>query len=119
MTTRTKYHTDTAAEFLVKARFYFGERDLLQASEKGWGATSRMVKAVAENRGWRHRSHRDLYQTVDRVSEELSDERIQTLFTSANALHQNFYEGWMTEEAVGRALSDVEELAEQLAAVID
>ena len=28
--------------------------DLRQASEKGWGAASQIVKAVAEERGWEH-----------------------------------------------------------------
>ena len=118
MTTRTRYHTDTATEFLVKARSYLGAGDLLQASEKGWGAAARMVKAVAEERGWRHGSHRDLYRAVDHISEELSDDHLQTLFTSANALHQNFYEGWMTEVAVGKALTDVEEFAARLSDLI-
>ena len=118
MTTRTRYHTDTATEFLVKARSYLGAGDLLQASEKGWGAAARMVKAVAEERGWRHGSHGDLYRAVGRISEELSDKRIRTLFASANALHQNFYEGWMPEDAVEQSLDEVEEFADRLADLI-
>ena len=47
MATRADYHTDTANEFLIKARAHLAEGDLLQASEKAWGATARMVKAVA------------------------------------------------------------------------
>ena len=65
MTTRADYHIDTANEFLTKAHAYLAEGDLLQASEKGWGATARMVKAVAETRGWRHSSHGDLYRAID------------------------------------------------------
>ena len=64
MTTRTDYHTETAREFLIKGRAHLAEGDLLQASEKGWGAASQMVKAVAEARGWRHSTHGDLYRTV-------------------------------------------------------
>ena len=114
MTTRTDYHSETAREFLVEARAYFAEGDLLQASEKGWGAAAQPVKAVAEARGWSHRSHRDLYRAVDRLVEESSDQRIQSLFLSANALHQNFYEGWMTAAAVSAGLSDVERLTTRL-----
>ena len=119
MTTRAEYHTDTASEFLSKAHTYLAEGDLLQASEKGWGATARMVKAVAETRGWRHSSHGDLYRAIDRVADELSDERLQNLFRSASALHQNFYEGWMTEAAVADGLKDVEEITSRLRAVLD
>ncbi len=118
MTTRTDYHTSTADEFLARAHRYVAEGDLLQASEKGWGATARMVKAVAETRGWRHSSHGDLYRTVERVATELDDSRVSILFRSANALHQNFYEGYMPEASVANALSDVDEITSLLAALI-
>ena len=53
MTQRTQYHDATGREFLARARAYLAEDDLLQASEKGWGAAAQMVKAAAEARGWR------------------------------------------------------------------
>ena len=118
MTTRADYHADTANEFLSKARVYLSDDDLLQASEKGWGAAARMVKAVAETRGWRHSSHGDLYRAVDLLADEATDQQLRTLFQSANALHQNFYEGWMTEEAVSDGLDNVEEFANRLKAVL-
>ena len=119
MTTHADHPTDTVNELLAKARTCLAEGDLLQASEKEWGATARMVKAVAETRGWRHSSHRDLYRAVDLVAEELSDQRLRYLFRSAGTLHQNFYEGWMTEEDVADALDDVGEIVGRLQAVID
>ena len=116
---RASYHTDTAAEFLIKGRAHLAEGDLLQASEKGWGAAAQMVKAVAETRGWRHSTHGDLYRAVGLVAEEVSDQRVQTLFRSASALHQNFYEGYMPETGVASGLDDVEEITDLLAAVLD
>ncbi len=118
MTTRVDYHTETATEFLAKAHTYLAEGDLLQASEKGWGATAHMVKAVAEDRGWRHSSHRDLYRVIDRLAEEASNERLPHLFRSAGALHQNFYEGRMTAASVTHNLKNVEEITRWLSAVI-
>ena len=97
MTTRTNYHTDTAAEFLIKGRAHLAEGDLLQASEKGWGAAAQMVKAVAETRGWRHSTHRDLYSTHEPAQ------------TSSATTHQNF-EGDMRDLVGARRL---------LAAVLD
>lgn len=119
MTTRANYHVETADEFLAKAHAYLKEGDLLQASGKGWGATARMVKAAAETRGWRHRSHGDLYRAVNRIAEETRTERIRILFRSASALHQNFYEGYMPEETVADSLKDVEEITGLLAAFVD
>jgi hypothetical protein len=119
MTTRATSHTDTATDFLVKARVHLAEGDLLQASEKGWGAAAHMVKAVADTRGWRHKTHADLYRVVARVAEELSDSRVQNLFRSASALHQNFYEGDMPASGVATGLDDAEEITDLLGALID
>ena len=119
MTTRTDYHTETAGVFFAKARVYLAEGDLLQASEKGWGAASQIVKAVAESRGWDHRGHRGLFNSVNRVAEEFGNDEIKTLFYAANALHQNFYEGWMPEESVARGLTNVEECVRRLDEAID
>ena len=118
MTTREAYHSDIAAEFLGKARDYLAAGDLLQASEKGWGAAAQTLKAVAEARGWAHRSHRDLYRAVDLAAEESGDPELQDLFHSANALRQNFYEGWMTETGVARGLAKVEQFAGRLERLI-
>ena len=114
MTTRTNYHSDTAAEFLIKGRAHLAEGDLLQASEKGWGAAAQMVKAVAETRGWRHSTHGDLYRAVHRLAGESPDQRLGILFRSASALHQNFYEGDMPEEAVAEGIDDMEQFAAAL-----
>ena len=114
MTTRTDYHSETAGEFLVKARVYLAEGDLLQASEKGWGAAAQMVKAVAEARGWRHQGHRQLYEVVDRLVAETGRRELRSRFAEAGALHINFYEGWLSAEAVGAHLDEVERLVSQL-----
>ena len=119
MTTRSDYHTTIANEFLPRARAYLAQGDLLQASEKGWGATARMVKAAADTRGWQHSGHRDLYRTVDRLAVELSDQRLRDLFHSASTLHQNFYEGHMSESTVSEALDDVQEIVGRLQAIVD
>ena len=119
MTTRADYHTETAKDFLARAHAYLADGDLLQASEKGWGATARMVKAVAETRGWRHSAHGDLYRAIDDLADELSDDTIRILFRSANALHQNFYEGLMPEEFVVDSLKDVDEITDRLNEVLE
>ncbi len=114
MTTRADYHTNTADEFLAKARAYLADGDLLQASERGWGAAAQMVKAVAESRGWRHSSHGDLFRILNRLAEGQANEELHRLFHSANALHQNFYEGLMPTEAVAEGLGAVEQFVDKL-----
>lgn len=114
VTTRTDYHAETATEFLARARAYLADGDLLQASEKGWGAAAHMVKAVAEARGWNHNGHRQLHQAVERLAAETGQPELRSHFSEANLLHRNFYEGVLGAEDVRAYLEDVERFAELL-----
>ena len=49
----------------------------------------------------------------------MSNRRLQTLFSAAGSLHQNFYEGHMAEASVANGLDDAEEIVGLLQAVID
>ncbi len=119
MATQVQYHSDTGRVFMTKAWAYLDEGDLLQASEKGWGEAAQAVKAVAEARGWRHKSHRDLFRAVDRLAEEVDDRQFGVLFHSASALHTNFYEGWMPRGLVADGLSKVDDLVKGLETLHD
>lgn len=114
MTTRTEYHSETAREFLAKARVYLADDDLLQVSEKGWGAAAQAVKAVAEARGWEHSGHGHLHTTVRRLVRETGDGELRTGFSAANTLHINFYDGFLEAEDVSAYLERVERFVEQL-----
>ena len=114
MTARTEYHAETGRDFLARARAYLAEGDLLQASEKGWGAAAQIVKAAAESRGWAHNGHRQLYDAIDRLVTETGDGDIRAAFNAAGALHTNFYEGWLSREAVEANLDGVAALVAKL-----
>lgn len=86
-------HLEVSRNFLVHAREQVALGDSLQASEKGWGAVAHAVKALAQRRGWRHNSHRDLFVVSSRLTAATGRLEIAELFSVANALYQNFYEG--------------------------
>lgn len=117
MVTRTRYYNTTGWDFLAKARTYLGEGDLLQASEKGWGAAAQMVKSVAEAREWPHNGHHHLWRVVNRLVNETGDRDIRTAFAAAAALHTNFYEGWLPRETVEDYLVHVSDLLAELEAL--
>lgn len=104
----------TAQELLAKARTALDEGDLIQASEKSWGAAAQAVKAIAQSRGWPHQSHRDLFQAVANIGRESGDERIGALFREASSLHTNFYENWLPADSVAGGLTSVHEFVERL-----
>lgn len=88
--------------------------DVRQASEKGWGAASQKVKAIAETRAWQHRSHVALFSAIDRMANETGQPEIRRLFDVASSLHVNFYENWKSAENVQGGLEDVRRLLELL-----
>lgn len=108
MTTAGSVYQHKSRYFLVQAREELATGDLAQASEKGWGAAAQMVKAIAEQRGWDHRGHAQLFRAVDTLANETGDDVIDRLFKVASALHVNFYEDWSSAASVARGLDDVE-----------
>ena len=59
MATTTR-HEEISDRFLEHAREEFDKGDMLQASEKAWGAVAHYVKSVAKARGWPDGSHWDI-----------------------------------------------------------
>ena len=90
-----------------------------QASEKFWGASATMVKALAERRGWAHNQHRELYRAVNRLAEEMRQTELNRLFGTASALHMNFYEDWFQPEQVEALVPEIRELIGHLRQIWD
>ena len=93
-------HRQTALEFLDVSDTEFAAGDTLQASEKLWGAASHAVMAVATQREWNCRSHRELKNAVQRVAGERGDELIEGAFAAAEKFHKNFYQDEMEDYEV-------------------
>ncbi len=108
----------TSRQFIVQAQEEFDRGDMLQASEKAWGAAAQAVKATAEQRGWEHNNHARLFENVKKVSQETGDPELHDLFHVANSLHQNFYEGWQTDDSVRRGILRVKILVDRLTALV-
>ncbi len=94
--------------YLAQAFEEIAKGDFRQASEKGWGAASQMVKAVAEERGLRHGRHNHLLQVVHWMAEETEDQEFERLFGRARDLHANFYEGWLSNSTVRAYIQEME-----------
>lgn len=111
-------HKLISRDFFSKANDALVQDDLLQASEKLWGAEAHMVKAVAEVRGWQRGGHRDLFDLVNVLAEETGDPELRPLFHIANSLHSNFYEDWMTREWIEDSLGRVGNFLDNIEAVV-
>ena len=111
---RANGYAEASRTFLEKAREELDEEDFVKAPEKLWGAAAQMVKAVAERRGWRHDSHRALYQVVGRLAQETGDPGLTTAFLAAQGLHFNFYENVHGRELIENTIPVIQEFVDKL-----
>ncbi len=111
---RTTTYREQSQVYLGQAREELAKGDLPQASEKGWGAASQMVKAIAQERGWQHRRHRDLYQIVGKLRLEIVNPKLTSLFSAATALRVNISENWHTAQDVEDHLRRVDRFLSRL-----
>ena len=112
--TKAEIHLKLSEKYIKDAEEFLTKKDLVQASEKAWGAATQIVKALAAKEGKELRSHRELHRYVAELSKEKGDREIMKFWFSATSLHQNFYENWFPEEAVRSAIEDVKNFIEKL-----
>ena len=114
-----EFHLETSRRFIGQAEAELRDGHHMQASEKAWGAAAHAIKAVAERHRWRHDTHSDLFRVVDNIVRLTGDPEIRLFFNSANALHKNFYEGWLGYEHIARSIERVKRLLTKLDAFMD
>ena len=111
-----EHHREISAKFLAHAEDELRKGDLLQASEKAWGAVAHYVNSVARQQNWPLGSHRLLIQNANTLpgrDPALAAHR-RRLFRTAEALHANFYHAAWDEEMVREAIDDAKELISAL-----
>ena len=94
MTTRemtVEEHIQTALTFLEQSDQEFGIGDILQGSEKLWGAVAHATIAIGKLRGRPTGSHRNMGRTADLLSQERSDKSFAAQFALAGVFHRSFY----------------------------
>ena len=115
MTTAIEYnppetYANTSRELIAQARIELDAGDLLQASEKAWGAAAAAIKAVAEMRGWQHNAHTLIRAAAWRISREYRRPQILGMIVCAYDMQRNFYEDHYGEEMVAEGIEQVAEL---------
>ena len=97
--------------FMIHAREELGNGNRLQAGEKAWGAVVQPLKAVAEQRGWRHQSHRDIHNVGLQILAESPDVDLQDAISEAYRVgHENFYENHRHPEELAEMMDKVEDV---------
>ena len=86
----------------------------MQASDKAARAVAHAVKAIAEDRQWRHGSHNLRRQIMDLIAAEFNFPDLQVLEQRADELHNNFYEDLLEDWQLAERLSTLTALLESL-----
>ena len=77
---------------LRQAQDELAKGDILQASDKVWGATAHAIKAVCQRMGWNHHAHNHLSAAANYVASGLNRDDLMEAFGFLEAMHTNFYE---------------------------
>ena len=112
-------HALISRDFLVKAREELERGDLLQASEKAWGAAAHAIKAVAEKRRWFSEADWKLRRIANIVATEQQDNSIVNCYLATRNAHFNFYHHHYDAMDVGFAIAAAVELVTKMTATLD
>ena len=98
-------YEEISRHLLEQAQEELGKGDILQASDKVWGATAHAVKAVCQRMGWNHHAHNHLSAAANYVASQLVRDDLRLAFGYLEALHANYYEHqrWADEIRTGIA----------------
>ena len=88
--------------------------DLIQASEKAWGAVAHALKSIAALRGWNHHHHLLLEDLATVLQWQTRSTEILGRFASAQVLHTNFYENRLEADVLEYHIGRCRELRDEL-----
>lgn len=106
--------------FLRQAREELAREDLLQASNKAWGAAAYAIKAVAEKRRWFNDADWRLRETAWVISAEQGDaNEIMLGFLAARQAHYHFYHHEHHAYTYQQIIDAVEVMLDKVEALVD
>ncbi len=90
---------------------YAKKKDFVKASEFLWGSISNIVCAIARFYGKSISRHGDTLSFIEELDQE---KKYEEHINAINALHSNFYHGWMDEKGFLSYARKAEELRKWL-----
>ena len=91
-------HAANGRRLILQSNYELDKKgDRLQASDKASGALAHALKAIAEDRQWRHGSHNLRRQIIGLLANEFERPDLVPLQAVSDQLHDNYYEDRMHE----------------------
>jgi hypothetical protein len=92
-------YEEISRHLLEQSQEELDKGDILQASDKVWGATAHAVKAVCQRMGWNHHAHNHLRAAANYIVSRFGREDLRLAFGYLEAIHANYYEHqWEMDE---------------------
>ena len=108
-------HSEMSRRLIQQAHYELEQKgDRVQASEKAAGAVAHAIKAIGEDRQWRHGSHNLRREIMGLMADEYDNPALGILQQYADELHGNFYEDRLHEWQLRQELDTVTGLLEFL-----
>ena len=85
-------YEEISRHLLDQAQEELDKGDILQASDKVWGATAHAIKAVCQQMGWNHHAHNHLRAAANYIASEFGRDDLVSAYGYLDALHTNYYE---------------------------
>ena len=110
-------YEEISRHLLEQAQEELDKGDILQASDKAWGATAHAIKAVCQRMGWNHHAHNHLNAAANYIASELGRDDFRTAFGYLEALHINYYEHQRRADEIRTGINNAAFLSRELALV--
>ncbi|MDE2842299.1 MAG: hypothetical protein OXN21_02840 [Chloroflexota bacterium] len=108
-------HSDLSRRLIQQANYELDQKgDRVQACEKASGAVAQAVKAIAEDREWRHGSHNLRRTIVNLIAVEYNRPDLPAFHAIADVLHENFFEDRLHDWEIRPHLDQISGLLSQL-----
>lgn len=85
-------YEEISRHLLRQAQDELDKGDILQASDKVWGATAHAIKAVCQRMGWNHHAHNHLSAAANYLLSQFGRSELRLTYGYLEALHTNYYE---------------------------
>ena len=107
-------HLRQALVFLEESRRELESGDILQGSEKLWGAACHADMAVALQRGWPHGQHRAMVNAAERLARKNDEPLLAADFSVAEKFHANSYHDFMEDYVIAEDRVKVERFVRRI-----
>ena len=101
-------HRNISDTFLKQSIEEYTRGDLLQASEKAWGAVAHYINARADEEGWGSGNHKQILENARRLIGD--DPALYDAFQAVRFLHVNFYQDALNHNDVLSGISTASRL---------